>query len=300
MNTVRFLTDPATAGAYWPIILAGLGIAVCTSALSVVVVLKRLAFIGQGVSHAGFGGVGLAFALGITGVAAVGASPGQVAVQELGLLAILLVFCIASALGIARLSRSGKTGPDTAIGIVLVVGMAVGALLLQMADGRAERAGIAPPPEMEEVLFGSLASVGWVDAAIAWTAAVVCVVTLAGVRRSLLFAAFDESAAESFGLPVERLRSILLVLLAIAIVVTMRLAGVVMATAMLVLPGATALRLNARLSSVLVWSLVVAVVGTLGGLVLSFETGWQPGPAIVFVLVAVFAAVCSVGRLRSG
>ena len=71
MRTIEYLTKPELMGIYWPIVLAGLAIAVTCATLSVVVVLKRLVFIGQGVSHSAFGGVGVAYVLGITGVGSV-------------------------------------------------------------------------------------------------------------------------------------------------------------------------------------------------------------------------------------
>ena len=82
----------------------------------------------------------------------------------------------------------------------------------------------------------------------------------------------------------------LMVVLAIAIVVTMQLAGVILATAMLVLPGAAALQLSRRLSRVIVLSVILGLAGAAIGLVISFETDWQPGPNIAMVYIAVFIA----------
>lgn len=304
MRTIEYLTTEALAPLYWPSVVAGLAIALLSGVLSVLVVLKRLAFVGQGVSHAAFGGVGLAFILGITGVAAGNASPSRVLFQELGLFAIVLIFCIAAALGIAGLSRSHRTRPDTAIGIVLVGAMAIGFLLIQLdaqLAARARSAGLdpgPPPPGIESVLFGSFLTMGWLDAAIAWSVASIIIIALAIARRPMLFWAFDEPAALSFGVRTDRIRTLLLILLALAIVTTMRLAGVILATAMLVLPGAIALRLGVRMWTVLGWSLVASVVGVLGGLVLSFELDLQPGPSIVAVMIAGFAAASSIDHRR--
>ncbi|HRQ74246.1 MAG TPA: metal ABC transporter permease, partial [Phycisphaerales bacterium] len=112
--------------------------------------------------------------------------------------------------------------------------------------------------------------------------------------------AFDEGASAAFGVPSRTMRSMLLIVLALAIVVTMRLAGVVLATALLVLPGAAALELSDRLRPVYVIALAVGVLGVALGLVLSFEMNWQPGPSIVLALTAMFAAAraCSTIRAR--
>jgi len=288
VRTYEYLTQMGSV--YWPAIVAGVAIALLCAVLSVLVVLKRLAFIGQGVSHAAFGGIGLAAVLGL---AAANLSAGQNAVQ----FGIVAAFCAAAALLIGGMSgRSGSgeaaTHGDTAIGITLVASMALGAIL-----ARHSRSGIS----WEAFLFGSLLNTDWTDAAIAWVVAAVVIVTLWAVRRPLLFWSFDEPASQAFGVRGAPLRALLMLLLALATVTAMRLAGVVIASAMLVLPGAIALRMTRSLGRVLILAGLGAVVGVLGGLVLSFEADWPPGPSIVAVLTVLFAAaaVRSAGR-RAG
>jgi ABC-type Mn2+/Zn2+ transport system permease subunit len=89
-----------------------------------------------------------------------------------------------------------------------------------------------------------------------------------------------------------------MVLLAVAIVVTMQLAGVILATAMLVLPGAAALQLTRRLVPAFVLTMGMSLVGVVAGLILSFETDWQSGPNIALVYVAMFALARAVSVLR--
>ncbi|MFM9994304.1 MAG: metal ABC transporter permease [Phycisphaerales bacterium] len=276
-GTIRYLTDPALAPIFWPGVIVGLGVGVMCSALSVFVVLKRLSFIGQGISHAAFGGIGLAVALGL------GAGAPQ--------LGVVALFCLGSAWAVARLSDRRTTTADTAIGIVLVASMALGAILLSRAFRGA-------PRNWESILFGSIVGVGWADARLAWGVAAAIVVALWGARRSLLFWAFDEPAAEAFGVRGSRVRLLLMVLLTLAIVASMKLAGVVLATALLVLPGAAALHLSDRLRAVLALSLSIGVLGVIGGLVLSFESDWPTGPSIVSVLTVLYAAARIGGRMR--
>jgi ABC-type Mn2+/Zn2+ transport system permease subunit len=290
VNTIRYLSDPAFAGLYWPGIIAGLAMALMCAVLSVLVVLKRLAFIGQGISHAGFGGIGVAAILGLT-ASATAAAPLHGIPQFL----IILSFCIAASLLIGFISRpTGRGQPsthaDTAIGIVLVATMALGAILVA-----ASRRGLA----WESFLFGSLLQVGPWDAAIAWLLAAFTIATLLLARRGLLFWAFDEPAAEAFGVRVGLCRFTLLFLLALATVAAMKLAGVVLATALLVLPGAIALRLSHRLSTVLALSLASAVLGLIAGVILCFETDWVPGPCIVGVLSLMFAAAFALGGRKA-
>ena len=286
MRLLEYLIDPTLRGLALPALIAAMGVAVLNAPLSVAVVLKRLAFIGQGVSHAAFGGVGVALVLGLFA----GGSAGP-----LGML-VVAAFCVLAALGIAWLSERRGGRADTAIGIVLAVAMALGFVLHRIAAERAASAGLPAPPGLEAVLFGSVLGVGYADAALAWIVAIGSVLLLIHERRRLVFWAFDDRGARAFGVSGKREQSLLLVLVALSIVVSVTLAGVVLATALLVIPGATALRLSKRLWPVLVWSLVVAVLGTLGGLILAFELDLQPGPAIVGVLAALYALAMGFGR----
>ncbi|MEQ8850445.1 MAG: metal ABC transporter permease [Phycisphaerales bacterium] len=284
MNTFR---DLFQSGLYWPGVIVAVVVAVGGALLSVPVVLKRLAFIGQGVSHAAFGGVGLAAVLGLTAGSAA---------SDAGVFGVVAAFCVAAALGIAWLSERSRVQTDTAIGIVLAVSMGVGFLLLRHASEVAPPG--ARPPGVESVLFGSLLTVGWVDAIAGGIAMLGVVATLWWVRRPMLFWAFDDSASAAFGVRDGAMKTTLLVLLAITVVVTMKLAGVVLATALLVLPGAIALRLSDRLGVVLIASVASALVGVLGGVVVSLELDWQTGPAIVLVLAGLYGVAWAGGALR--
>ncbi|MCW5769861.1 MAG: metal ABC transporter permease [Phycisphaeraceae bacterium] len=272
MNTLRYLTG-GSADLFWPGVLTLLIVATVCSLLSVVVVLKRMAFVGQGVSHAGFGGVGIAAALGITTSAPV-------------TLSIVLAFCIASAFLIAALSRRRDTEPDTAIGIVLVGAMALGSVLLHLAHQwhPAERV-----PGWEGVLFGSILFSGWAEAM--WSAGVAAIILALATwfRRPVLAWAFDESGAEAMGVRVEAIRSLVLVLITLAIVLAMKVVGVVLATALLVLPAATALTLTDRWKPVLMLSVLCGMGGATAGLLLSFEADWPSGAAVVLSLVGIYA-----------
>lgn len=278
MKTWEYLTNPDLAGLYWPGVITGLAVGLMCAVLSVLVVLKRMSFIGQGISHAAFGGVGVAA---IVAAGAAGAAPGG-AMQFW----VVLVFCLGAALLIAWMSDRQSAGADTAIGIVLVASMAVGAILIH----RAWQIHPTRLPSWESVLFGAILSV---DRRGAWTAAGVTVGTIAALwwfRRPMLFWAFDEPSSAAFGVPSRGMKVLLVVLLTLAIVTGMKLVGVVLATALLVLPGATALLTSDRLWTVLAVSAGCGVVGVAGGLVLSFEQDWPSGPSIVAVLTAFYAA----------
>lgn len=288
MRTLEYLTNPALAGLFWPGVLTAGLISIVGGALSWLVVVKRLSFIGQGISHSAFGGVGLALVLGF------GATSGSM----VGTL-IVLAFAIAAALGISALTDRRSNNADTAIGIVLSVTMALGFLLHHRAQLNASRAGQFAPPSLEQVLFGSITMIGWQDLAVAAAAVSLILAAVWWHRRGLLFWMFDEAAAPAFGVKTNRARALVLILLAAVVVITMKLAGVVLATAVLVLPAATAMKLSLRLATVITLGIALTLLGTAAGLVLSFELDVQPGPMIVLVLGLIYGAAHAFGPVRS-
>ncbi|MFW6059281.1 MAG: metal ABC transporter permease [Phycisphaeraceae bacterium] len=266
-------------------LIAGVAIAVVCSVLSVIVVLKRMAFIGQGISHAGFGGIGTAILLGVAAGRA----------QD----ALVLAFCVGTGVAIGVLARRGRIEADSAIGILLVGAMAWGVLMtdlsvvLQRYDWYAQWFALdARPAGFEQLLFGSLLSVTRADMWAAIIVAAAVVATLGALAKEMVFFTFDETVSRVFGVRTGVLYYLLLVLLSLTIMVSIRLVGFVLVSALLVIPGATALQLSARLGRVVLWSLAVGLVGVVGGLRLSLWAGeLSSGPCIVGMLCVIFAVV---------
>ncbi len=293
----RFLDNPF----YHNALAGGLAIALMCSVLSVFVVLKRMAFIGQGISHAAFGGVGVAL---LAGLIFQGARP--VLVRD----GIIACFCVGAALIIGFLTRRGRLAEDTAIGIILVSAMALGVVLLDargrlldwlIATGRLQRGQIGYTPGFHDILFGNILFISRQEVILAWLMAAAVVAFVAGLFKELVFFAFDEEAARVFGVPTGALYYGLLVLLGLAVVVAMRSLGVILAAGLLVLPGASARLLSGRIGWVTVLSAVVGVAGLTVGLFLSIYLRFlSPGPVIVLTLAGIFALSYAARRLRRG
>ncbi|MCA9276445.1 MAG: metal ABC transporter permease [Phycisphaerales bacterium] len=285
-----------------PALIAGLGVAAIGAPLSVFVVLKRLAFIGQGVSHAAFGGVGVALFLGVAGASVA---------EDILQMAIVLAFSIGAALVISALGRTNRGRLDTAIGIVLSASMALGFVLFTIAEsrhdhdehGHAHGAHADEHHVIEEILFGNILNANWNSVWVTLAGAGVILGTLWWLRHRLVFWSFDEPVCAAYGVREQRTGNLLLVLLAIAVVLSMQVVGVILAAAVLVLPGAAALHLSSRLDRVMLWSLLIALGGTLLGFVVGDAAGWPIGPSIVLVQsLAYLTALGShkgLGRLRS-
>ncbi len=263
-------------------LVTGIAVGTVCSLLSVVVVLKRMAFIGQGISHAGFGGMGLAIFLGLAGWQ-----------QD----ALLFVFCLATGLIIGLLSRRRRVDADTAIGILLVAAMAIGVILTDLRtslrgtpwyDTRFASDTFIPP--IESMLFGSLLLID--TTAMWWTLglSVLIVVVCAAFFKEIVFFTFDERVSRVFGVPTNLIYYLLLIALSLTIVLSIRVVGVLLVTALLVIPGATALLLTRRLAGVLAVSWGVGMVGVVGGLVVALQLGeFSTGACIVAVLCLLFA-----------
>ena len=280
-----------------PMVVAAIVISILGGALSVFVVLKRLAFIGQGVSHAAFGGIGIALVLGVNGATTLGA---------IGQLSIVIAFSVLAALWIAALTRTHKGRADTAIGVVLSASMALGFILFTIAESMHEHNAIgnAAPEhsDIEDFLFGNILDTDWTKALIAvgFTSAILIITWLQ--RRRLIFWAFDEPVCDAFGINSKQTTNLFLVLLALSVVMAMQIAGVVLAAAMLVLPGAAALNMSHRLNKVFGYSILLALIGAAIGMLIGYKAEYPIGPAIVICQSAIYLLTFvmnkTVGSLR--
>jgi zinc transport system permease protein len=299
-----------------PGILTALAVVLMCSLLSPLVVIKRLGFIGQGISHSAFGGIGVAAVLAYPGLMIPGLMSGPWHLRAGSTLEfwVIVLFCAIAALGMAAVSRRRTTPEDTAIGIFLVGSMALGALLVEAARSSASAArarfaseGLPLPQALEQVdfrtwesiLFGSVYVNARADVVLAYAVLAGVLATLVWLRRPMAFWALDEETAKAFGVPTAALRTGLMLVLALVVVTSMKTTGVILATALLVLPGAIALRLSRRLGAVWGLSLTAGLLGLIGGIELSLQRNWPPGPCIVAVLAVLFAAAVVLSALQS-
>src|SRR5206468_3385021 len=150
----------------------------------------------------------------------------------------------------------------------------------------------------ESLLFGNILLVGEGDL---WVVLGIAGVTLAFVVFAwtrIAYATFDEELARLSGIEVGWLESALLALLAAVVVAAIRLAGVVLVSAFLVIPAATGRQVGSSLTGVVGWAMLTGVVGVLLGFVVAHRLEWPEGAAIVLLLAAIFAGAAAVRRIR--
>ncbi|MEW5920885.1 MAG: metal ABC transporter permease [Bacillota bacterium] len=257
-NTLEIFSFAFMQRAFLAVIMVGL---LC-SALSFFVVLNKLSFMGAGLSHAILGGIAIGVLAGINPLYS-GA-----------------VFAVAIALLIGYLSKHGKIQEDTLIGVFYSSGMALGIMLISFKQGYY--------PELFSFLFGNVLAVSIQD--LQFLAVVMFFVLLYIVIffKELFTISFDEELARAAGLPATTLYLGLLVCLALTIVVSVKVVGVVLASALLVIPAAAGYRLSGNYRLMLLFSLLTGLVAGLAGLFISYYLNIPSGAAIVLCASAIF------------
>jgi manganese/iron transport system permease protein/iron/zinc/copper transport system permease protein len=232
--------------------------------LGVFVVLRGMSYIGHGLSHAVFGGAAASAVMSINFFVGAG------------------IWGIISGVLIGRIARRKIIGADAAIGIVTTASFAGGIALLNRY-GQARKS-------IEAVLFGSVLGVSWVDIAaiLAVSLAVGAIVLFA--YRAFLFATFDPQVATVSGERVAAIEVILMVMLSVTILVTMRVIGTLLISALLVIPAATARMITNSFSRMLMLSPIIGAVCCLVGMNLSYHLDTSAGATIILVAAAVFTA----------
>lgn len=266
-----YLLGPLEFGFMQRGLLASVLVAVICGILGSFVVLKGLAFIGDALAHASFGGVALAFVLGAN--------------VYLG----AFVFAVATALGIGAITRRGRVSSDTAIGVLFSGTFALGILIISRVDSYTT--------DLFGYLFGDVLSITVGDL---WTIGALGVVVLALIivfYRQLLFVAFDPTVAAASGIPTRGLEYLLLTLLGVTIVTAIQAVGIVMVVALLVTPSATAYLFTRRFHHMILASVAVGALSALLGIYLSYYLDVASGAAIILVATALFfIALALTGR----
>jgi zinc transport system permease protein len=248
-------------------LLAGIALGASGALLGVLIVQRGLGLLSDGLAHATFGGLALGLLLGAS---------------VDGAIWVALPFTVVIALGIQYVRRSTRLGGDVATGVFFAVSFAAGILFLGLRTGR------HAPVNVEGLLFGSLLAVspGALNVILGVSAAVLLLLLAFGPR--LAYATFDPELATLSGVPVDALEYGLLGLTALVVVVGVKTVGVVLVSAFVVVPAATANLLGRSLAGIAVLAVVLSVSGTAFGLFASYHLNVATGATIILTLGAFF------------
>lgn len=253
-------------------LVAGLVVGACAPLIGVFLVQRRMSLMGDGIGHLAFAGV----AAGV--------------LMDVWPVWTALVVAVAGALAVEWLRSRGSAQGDLALATFFYGGIAGGVVLIGQAG--------ALDANLFSYLFGSLLTVDRGEVAVVAGLGAVVLVTIALCGRALFAMAIDEEWAVVAGLPVRALNAVLAVLVAVTIVAAMRVVGILLVAALMVLPVGGAQLLARSQRGVLAWSVGIGIVSVVVGLTAARIWGLAPGGTIVLVAVAVFAALALADTVR--
>ena len=230
------------------------------------VVARRMVFLCGGITHASFGGLGIALYAGVNPIGGA------------------LIFATLSAMGIEWASDKGKIREDSAIGIIWSIGMAIGALFMSLTPGYTSG-------DLAGYMFGSIVTVTSQDITALGIFTLLCVIGTILWWRPIMYLAFDRDFTASQGIASRAASYILTVIVAITIVLAIRIMGIVLLLSLFTIPAVTANIISKSYAKITLLSAAIAVCGAVGGLVASYNWEIPPGTCIIFILtVALIAA----------
>ena len=232
------------------------------SIVGVYVVLRNMSFIGDGLAHASFAGIVIAYLL------------------KFDLYVGGLIFTVLTALGIGAVSKKSEVSLDTTIGVLFTAAFALGIALMSKV-----RTYVI---DLQDFLFGNILAIDRKDIIIIAGLTLCVLVVVLALYKELLFSSFDPVSAGASGLPVDALSYTLLVMLAVTIIVSLQAAGIILVAALLVTPAATAYQLTNKFGTMMAISAAVGVGAGVLGLYLSYYLNVASGSTIVLVASACF------------
>lgn len=246
-------------------LLASLMVGILCAIVGCYVVLRSMAFLGDALAHAILPGVAIAYLL--RGNLTIGA----------------LAAAVTVALGIGFISRQGALKEDTAIGILFAAALALGVALISTIKTYAV--------DLTHIMFGNVLGVRVGDLWLIGGLGAAVLMTILLFYQEFLVISFDPVLAATLRLPAERLRNLMLILVALTIVVSLQTVGVGLVAAMLITPAATAYLLTKRLPTMMLTSAAIGACSSSVGLYLSYYLNIASGAAIVLTATAIFGAV---------
>ena len=246
-------------------LVGGSLIAILCSVLGVFLVLRRLSLIGDGLAHVTFGSVALTLLFRL---------------QSVYMILAVIPVVLASALGILKLAQKARIYGDAAIGMVSAIGIATGVMLASLAGGF--------NVDLLSYLFGNILSISSSELAIA---AGLFVIVIAGVimfYNELFASTFDEELAKSSGLDTDRINAVLVLLTALTVVLAMKVVGIMLISALLILPAVSALQVAKGFKAAIITSAVIGVGTVICGISVSFVLNLPAGATIVMCNFVVF------------
>lgn len=255
-------------------LLAALLIGVTAPAVGIFLVQRRLALFGDGMGHVALTGVGIGL------------------VTESAPVWTALACTVAGAIAVELLRHNGRTSSDVALAVLFYGGIAGGVVLVSKAAS-------GTPANLNSYLFGSITSTTTADLVMFGCLAAVVLAAALGLARLLFTVGADEEYARASGLPVLALELVLAVLVAVTVVVSMRVVGLLLVSALMILPVAIGLRLRPSFAGTLLLAMAIGLTVSVGGVTASYYLDTPSGGTIVLFAIGLFVLTAAGTAIRA-
>ena len=236
------------------------------------IVIKRMSLISGSIAHTAFGGLGISYFLNANPL--IGAT----------------IFSLISAASIALFRKNAKNRIDTLLSFLWATGMAIGLVFIFLTPGYAS--------DLFTYLFGNILLVSKFDLYMILILDVVILAMVYFMYNSLLAVTFDEEYSETRNMPVTIVNMILFGLIALTIVATIRLVGIVLMIAILTIPAATAGMFHKTVKKIMITSSIITLFATISGLFVSYYLNFPTGPIIVLIISAIYLGGMFLSKLH--
>lgn len=273
-------------GQYWQYpfvryaLIAGVLIALCSSLLGVILVLKRFSYIGDGLSHIAFGAMAVAAVMNLT--------------NNMPLVLLVTILC---AVLLLRGGQNAKIKGDAALAMISVGSLAIGYLIMNLFSTSANISG-----DVCSTLFGST-SILTLSAYDVWACVILSVVVVVAfivLYHKIFAVTFDETFAKATGMKVEAYNLFLAVLTAVIIVLAMNLVGSLLISALVIFPAVSAMRVFRSFKAVMLCAAVISVICAVLGILTSILAGTPVGSTIVAVNIGMLIVFAVLGKVSGG
>ena len=256
-------------------LVAGIAVALICSFMGTFLVLRRYSLFGDGIAHVAFGGISVGLFLGVFP------------------LWTAFIVSIFGGLGLQKLRQSTKISGDAAVAVVLVSGLAVGVILVSSSGGFSV--------DLFSFLFGSILLISNEDTMMILGISASIITTLVVLQKQFLHLTFNEEQAKLVGLRTTLLNYAFVVLASITVVTSMRLVGILLISALIVIPNITAMMFGKGFKKTVCISMSISVISVVSGILLSYSLNLAASGTIVIIAVGILVGTLilkSTGILR--
>lgn len=252
--------------------IAGSFVAITCSALGIFLVLRKMSLIGDGLSHVSFGAIALGLFFGLY--------PFYLAIPLVILASILIL----------KISEKTRLYGDAAIGIVSAIGIATGVILASLSQGF--------NIDLFSYLFGNILAISTTETILTIILSAVVLILIIFFYWDLYSATFDEEYAKTTGIKTNRINTLLTVLTAITVVLSIKVVGIMLVSALLILPAVTALQISKKFKTAIILSGLFSLLSVLVGITISFVLDLPPGGTIIMVNALFFSLAYLYKKIR--